>query len=171
MNESNEVRPTRDEELLHAYHDGELSGFARRRFEQRLRRSPNLRAELRALQGLGEALRELDAEAHAPDLWDDIALRLPALDAQREERDPAGAGWLPRFFGPASAVLATVAVVVAIGLSLLSPEAAGPAATIRWLDAGGHSVMVLDGEADMTIIWMLDGELEGASRGGGRETA
>ena len=41
---------------LHAYHDGELSGFARWRFERRLRRSPELQRELAALTRIGEEL-------------------------------------------------------------------------------------------------------------------
>ena len=35
-----------DEARLHAYHDGELSGFARWRFERELSRSPVLQREL-----------------------------------------------------------------------------------------------------------------------------
>ena len=58
MNENN--RPNRDEELVHAYYDGELQGFARRRFEQRLRRSPDLQAELRpALLRIGDRIADL----------------------------------------------------------------------------------------------------------------
>ena len=73
-----------DEALLHAYHDGELSGFARRRFARRLRRSPWLRRELDGLAALGAQLREIDAQGEAPDLWEQIALRLPAIDVRRD---------------------------------------------------------------------------------------
>ena len=41
----NELNTERIEEL-HAYHDGELRGFARWRFERRLFRSAELRREL-----------------------------------------------------------------------------------------------------------------------------
>jgi anti-sigma factor RsiW len=161
MNESNDI--ARDDELLHAYHDGELSGFARRRFEQRLRRSPELRAELDSLSSLGAALRELDANGPSPDLWDDIALRLPGLDARRDaEVEPARSGWLVWLFGPAGAALATAAAAVALALAVYTPEIQPAGATIRWLDTGGRSVMVFDDDADMTIIWMLD-----AGEGGG----
>ena len=74
---------TAEFETLHAYHDGELSGFAKRRFERQLRKSPTLRDELAMLEGVGGALRELAADAETPDLWDHIALRLPAIDAER----------------------------------------------------------------------------------------
>ena len=85
MTQSNEDWVTRDEELLHAYHDGELSGFARRRFERRLERSSALRRDLESLSEIGTALRALDGEAETPDVWDDVALRLPALDARAAE--------------------------------------------------------------------------------------
>jgi anti-sigma factor RsiW len=162
MNEASEM--TRDEKLLHAYHDGELSGFARRRFEQRLRRSPELQAELDSLSSLGASLRDLDAHGASPDLWDDIALRLPGLDAQREAAsEPIRESWLAWLFGPAGAVLATAAAAVALALAVYTPEIQPSGATIRWLDTGGRSVMVFDDEADMTIIWMLDSGEGGVS--------
>ena len=49
MTEAPEVdRPmrAREENALHAYHDGELHGFARWRFERRLAGSPQLQSEL-----------------------------------------------------------------------------------------------------------------------------
>jgi len=157
---------SRDDELLSAYHDGELSGFARRRFEQRLRRSPELQAELRALTSLGASLRELDEDGPSVDLWDDIALRLPGLDAQREAAAPpersGPAAWLGWLFGPAGAALATAAAV-ALALAIYTPEVQSHGTTIRWLDTGGRSVMVFDDPADMTIIWMLDGGEGGVS--------
>ena len=89
----------KDEALLHAYCDDELSGFARRRFARRLRRTPRLRRELDDLVALGERLREIDAQGEAPDLWDQIALRLPAIDARKSDAVPAARGrlsWLAR---------------------------------------------------------------------------
>ncbi|MGH0029582.1 MAG: hypothetical protein ACQGVC_07315, partial [Myxococcota bacterium] len=76
---------TTHEELLHAYHDGELSGFARWRFERELRRNPVLRGELDRLSTLRDLLRARDRAEPSPDLWDAIALRLPAEDARRGE--------------------------------------------------------------------------------------
>ena len=77
------------EERLHSYHDGELSGFQRWRFERELRSSAALRAELARLASLGDALREHDAAAPAPELWDAIAQRLRAADARRAEVVPS----------------------------------------------------------------------------------
>jgi len=162
----------RDEALLHAYHDGELSRLARRRFERRLRRAPQLRRELEVLAEIGAQLREIDAEAAAPDAWEQIAPRLRAIDARRAEpaspapfRARAAWPWLMR---PASA-LAAAAAVVAVALGLLWPEAAERGRVVRWIDGGGRSVMVLDDDPDTTIIWMLDGFAEAASRGGVRD--
>ena len=81
----------RDERALHAYHDGELRGFARWRFERRLARSPELQRELREIAELGALLRERASEAPGPELWDRIALRLPAADARRAAAAQASA--------------------------------------------------------------------------------
>ncbi len=88
--------PARTADLLHAYRDGELSGFARWRLERKLRRSPELQRELAALSRIGEWVRASHAEEPA-DLWDAIALRLPAIDARRAEPSASrrpGIGWL-----------------------------------------------------------------------------
>jgi anti-sigma factor RsiW len=162
----------RDEALLHAYHDGELSRLARRRFERRLRRAPQLRRELEVLAEIGTRLREIDAEAATPDAWEQIAPRLRAIDTRRAEPaapapSRAWAAW-PWLMRPASALAAAVDVV-AVALGLLWPEAAERGRVVRWIDGGGRSVMVLDDDPDTTIIWMLDGFAEAASRGGVRD--
>jgi anti-sigma factor RsiW len=162
----------KDEALLHAYHDGELSGFARRRFARRLRRTPRLRRELDGLAALGAQLREIDAQGEAPDLWEQIALRLPAIDARRDgdAREQAARGWLSWLARPAGALVAAGAAA-ALAVALLWPEAPEPGRVVRWIDGGGHSVMVLDDDPDTTIIWVLDAPVEDASRGGERDVA
>lgn len=155
MERSNEV---------HAYHDRELGAFARWRFERRLRRDPALRRELDALTRLGGWLREAETQAVGPDLWDGIALRLPAIDAAAAEAArPARGAWLR----PAGAFAAAAVLVLAIWFG--SFDAAAPSGgAVRWMDSGGRPVMVLDDaeEADVTIIWVLDDAVEGAARGG-----
>ena len=152
-------------ERLHAYHDGELRGLARWRFERRLQREPALRRELDELGRLGALLRAGDAEAAAPNLWDRIALRLPAVDARREAADeaaPAGAGWLR----PAGAAALAAALTLALWLGV--PQAPAPAGgAVRWVDSGGRPMLMLDRaeESGVTIIWMLDDAVEGAARG------
>ncbi len=162
---------TKDEALLHAYHDGELSGLARRRFARRLRRMPRLRRELDDLAALGERLREIDAQGEAPDLWEQIALQLPAIDARKRAaaRAAEGRGRLPWLVRPAGALAAAAAA--ALALTLLWPEAPEPGRVVRWIDGAGHSVMVLDADPDTTIIWVLDAPVEDASRGGERDVA
>jgi anti-sigma-K factor RskA len=168
MSATRDETNAKDEALLHAYHDRELSGFARRRFERRLRRMPRLRRELDNLAALGERLREIDAQGASPDLWERIALRLPAA-ARKSAEASAAAGrnrltWLVR---PAVAL----AAAAALALALLWPEAPEPGRVVRWIDGGGHSVMVLDDDPDTTIIWVLDAPVEDASRGGEHDVA
>jgi anti-sigma-K factor RskA len=154
-------------EALCAYHDGELRGLARWRFERRLRREPGLRRELAALARVGELVRESEAAAQ-PDLWDRIELRLPSIDAQRAEAATAPASW----WRPLGALAAAAAVlVVAVYVGLFEPSPA-PGGAVRWMDSGGRSVLVLDdAESDVTIIWLLNDAAVGAARGGSGDVA
>jgi anti-sigma factor RsiW len=159
-----------DERALHAYYDGELRGFARWRFERRLARSPALQRELRGLSKLGALLREHTAEATQADLWDRIALRLPAEDARRAEADRAparpGLSWLP----PLGAATAALVVAALVAQQWFTPPEPLRAGVVRWMDSRGRSVMVLedDQQSDVTIIWLLDGGPPAGAAGGGR---
>lgn len=138
--------------LLNAYRDGELSGLARWRFERRLRRSPELQRELAALSRIGDWVRESHAEP-AADLWDAIALRLPALDARRAEADAAarpGLGWLA--WPGAFASVALAAVFAFQWLAAPTPNRIG---VVRWVDSGPRDVMVLQAAPDTTIVWVI----------------
>jgi hypothetical protein len=118
------------------------------------------------MERLGALVREAAPAAAAPDLWDGIARRLPAA------ADPAprlgGLAWLR----PASAAAVAAAVAAVVWLSWFE-AAAPPGGAVRWIDSGGRPVLVLDQgvEADVTIIWMLDGPAERAGRGVGRGAA
>lgn len=150
---------------LHTYHDGELRGLARWRFERRLRRDPELQRELEGLTRLGGLLRAAEGAAAAPDLWDRIALRLPAEDARSLEAEAAvPAGW-PTGLRSAGALVAVAGLLLAVWFGVF--ESASPTGgAVRWVDSGGRPVMVLDepGESDVTIIWVLDDTVEGAAR-------
>jgi anti-sigma factor RsiW len=160
------------EALLHAYHDGELSGLRRWRFERRLRRDPALRRALSALRNLRDQLQGLEAGAATPDVWDAVALRLPAADARRAEsaatRAQRGGRGLVWWLAPLGAA-ATVAVVLVAIYGGFWPEPSQTGGVVRWIDSGGRSVMVLDDDPDTTIIWVLDGAVEGAATGGGSD--
>jgi anti-sigma factor RsiW len=152
------VRGRRDAEALSAYHDGELRGWARWRFERRLRRDPDLRRELELLRRLGQAVRERGAAATEVDLWDRIALRLPAADATRQEaraRGPRRAAWW--LGAPLGAAAAAAIAGVAI-LSWLGPSIGPADGVVRWVYAGRRNVFVLEtpGAPGTTIIWVLD---------------
>jgi hypothetical protein len=75
----------REQRALNAYHDGELSGLRRWLFERQLSRSPRLRAELEELKRLARWVQGAGVQPPSVDVWDDIALRLPAIDAQSAE--------------------------------------------------------------------------------------
>jgi anti-sigma-K factor RskA len=159
-------------ERLHAYHDGELNRVSRWLFERKSRTDPELQRELDALDRVGALLREAEGEADAPDLWDRIALRLPAVDARRNDAPEAEAtswsGWLR----PASAFAAAAALTLAVWLGAFDATTPGSGA-VRWVDGGDRPVMVLDdaNESGVTIIWMLEEAVEGAARGVGSEMA
>ena len=108
-------------EQLQAYHDGELHGLARWRFARRLARDPAAKQELSALEETGHLLREVEAESAAPDLWEAVRLRLPALDAERIELGEAPGGARSRLWALSPWVgvgVAAAAVALAIGRPL-----------------------------------------------------
>ncbi len=160
-------------DALQAYHDGELRGLIRWRFERRVRRSPALRRELEALARVGDLVRESAVRGPGPDLWARIEQRLPALDTRRAEAEQrvgrlAPGSWLR----PMGAV--AVAAAAAFAAILVLTDAPVPqGGVVRWIDAGGRSVLLLedDGESGVTIIWVLEGAAEGASKGVAHDVA
>ena len=171
MSATDADRSARDALDVAAYSDGELRGWRRWWFERRLARSPALRAELDELRRVSRWVRALEVEARSVDLWDRIALRLLALDAElAEARAAREAGrWAP-FARPLAAVAAGAALAVAIALGIMQDGVASKPGVIRWLDTGGRGVMVLEDQGDATIVWLLDAPEEDAGKGGSRET-
>ncbi|MDJ0786707.1 MAG: hypothetical protein QNK05_07850 [Myxococcota bacterium] len=156
--------------LLQAYHDGELSWLGRKRAERLLRRDAEAREQLEEWSRIGSLLREQEDDAATPDLWGAIRAELGAAG-------PAGAGaaaaadavdepggwalepgrWLR--LGPP---LAAAAAGAAVALTLwLQPGDAAGGPSIRWLDAGDRSAMVLQDDREATIIWVLEGQAAG----------
>ena len=156
----------RDERVLHAYHDGELRGFRRWRFERQLSRSSKLRAEFESLRDLSRFARDSEPEP-AVDLWDRIALRLPAIDAERAEARSSPGLWMG-YSRPLAAVALTAALALALFLGIIQGGESSTPGIIRWLDTGGRSVMVLEDQGDATIVWLLDALEDGVSEGGSR---
>ena len=167
-----EIKQTEIKERLHAYHDGELGGLARWRFEWRLRRSPQLRRDLAALARVGELVCESEARASEPDLWDRIEQRLPALDARRAEAAQSARAVPAWWLRPVGAVALAAVALLAVYVGWFGSPAP-QAGVVRWMDSEGRPVMVLesDAEAGVTIIWLLEDVAEGAARGGSREVA
>jgi hypothetical protein len=144
--------------MLQAYHDGELGFLARRRVERQLAASAEAREALRGLARVGELVRESQAELAAPDLWASIARQLPAAPAPAEARGLADAlsDALGRLFLPAGAALAAAAAAAAAFFVLSGGEPAGVADVVQYLDPGDNSVMLLQGEDEATIIWVME---------------
>ncbi len=147
--------------MLEAYHDGELSWLSRWRVRRLLARDPDAQAELEALSGLGGLLREIEAEAATPDLWESLRLRLPGLDARRAEAaaEPTRS---PRWVG---AGMAATAAALAVAIVLQLGPRTNPGA-VRWLDSNGRPVLVLQDDRDATIIWLLETPAELTRRSG-----
>ncbi len=140
---------------LHAFRDGELPFWKRRRVARHLARDAAAQREVASIAEIGALLREQAASLAAPDLWAGIRAQLPTaprpapLDA--DDAQPALTSWLPGWLGAAIAT-ASVAAVMASGLG--SGDAA-PVESLRWLDSKGKPVMVLQDDRDATIIWVL----------------
>ena len=181
MNSTGAEEIGREQRDLNAYHDGELSGLRRWLFERRLSRSPRLRSELEELKRLARWVQGADVQPPSADVWGDIALRLPAIDAQfneqrqrrneqRQRRDERrGMDWLAAYSRPLAAAGVTAALALALFLGIMEDAAHPTSGIIRWLDTGGRSVMVLEDQGDATIIWLLDALDDGISEGESRE--
>jgi hypothetical protein len=151
------------EPLVHAYRDGELSRLARWRFERRLRRSSALRRALAEIERTGAWVRAGRTEVPGPDLWEAVARRLPASDAERgQSRLSSGLG---RLAWPA-AVVAAAGAAAAIVLGWPARWESAPGGVVRWIDSGGRDVIVLESDPDTTIIWVLGSPGPEAARGG-----
>jgi len=174
----------RSQRDLNAYHDGELSGLRRWIFERRLSRSPSLRAELEELKRLSHWVQGSGPQSPSVDVWDDIALHLPAIDAQSaeqrqrraeqrerraERRKWRGTDWLADRSRPLAAAAVAVALALALFLGIMEDAAPPTSGIIRWLDTGGRSVMVLEDQGEATIVWLLDAPEDGILEGGSRE--
>lgn len=162
----------REEEALQAYYDGELGYWSRRKMKRRLERSPGLRRELAELEALSGLVLESASDVVVPELWSGIERGLAAADAEKAARESGAplAAVIDWLFRPAGALLAAGAAAVALAMLLFSGETV-PSGVVHWLDSGTRNVMVLDGEGDVTVIWVFDPVGDGASRGGRRGAA
>jgi len=157
------MSPTsRESEVLHAYHDGELGTLDRWRMKRRLARDPAARAELARLTELRRLVRELATARAAPDLWSGIAARLGSIDAGVATEPAASARTLASGLAGLRAWLrplaagALVAAAATAWLVFSAPTEAVNGGVVRWLYTKGKPVMVLEGGEDATIIWLLD---------------
>jgi hypothetical protein len=125
--------------------------------------SPEAQEKLRGFALVGELVRESEAATVGPDLWAEIARELPRRPVEAETGAagagagasfPDALGWI---FRPVGAVAAVAAAAAAAAIFLMSAgEPAGVVDVVRYLDPGENSVMLLQGEDDATIIWVME---------------
>jgi len=163
---------TWDDATLQAYHDRELGFLARRRVDRALARSPELRRTLAEIAAVGDLVRESEAPVRVPDVWDAIAPGLRIADAEREQAARSGerSGAFGRLGGGIGALAAAGAVAVALAFALFTDETA-PHGVVHWVDGGDRNVMLMEGDDDVTVIWVFDAASERARRGGRHGTA
>jgi anti-sigma-K factor RskA len=149
---------------LHAYHDGELRGLHRWWLERRIAADAAAQAELERIRALGAALRAQAEQAPAPDLWGAIVLQLPAAAPTAEPaRARDGFGFtLPRWAGAlvAAGAIALAFLLVPGGGPAPGPEARGSA--VQLLDTGRRPAVILQDDAEATIILLLPKQKIGA---------
>jgi len=151
---------------LHAYHDGELSGLGRWWLERRIARDPEAQAELARLRALGEVLRSQAEQVRAPDLWARIVLELPVARPETSAAESRGFGFtLPKWAG---AVVAAGAVAAAFFLMPGGPPRSVPpsarGSAVQLLDTGRRPALILQDDAEATIILLLPKQKVDAGR-------
>lgn len=168
MSTGGNAPPRRDaiERTLDLYYDGELRGLSKWRFERLLRRNPGLRRELETRSELSTLLREAVPETTGPDLWSGIAHGIAAAD-RNESPASASGGWARGWLSPLR-IAPVLAGSAAAMLFFLLPAPQGDQAhqgVVRSIVARGRPVIVLDDSKEATIIWVMEDEKEGKTRG------
>ncbi len=116
------------------------------------------------LREIGDAARAVEVGIASPPLWDALAGRLRAVDAEIEvarDRTPGRAsallaGWRPL---GAAALAAASALALVLALRASAPAAPGESVgvgSLRFLDTGGVPVILMQESEDVTIIWLMD---------------
>jgi anti-sigma factor RsiW len=155
---------SRFEDRLEAFHDDELSRLSRWRVARHVAGCARCGAEVAALATVGQEVREEELRAGpGPDLWASIAMRLPALDAELDQRAAPAAVVRPRrvgwagFLGPLPVGIGGLAAAaIALVLWLRPPLLPPSDDVVEELDAMGRPVAVLPSDEKSTIIWVLD---------------
>ena len=143
--------------LLDAYHDGELRGPRRWQVRRHLDGCAACRETLAEIEPLGLLVREVAGTVATPDLWADVARRLPV---RPRTAVPRRRRFRPSFAMPAFGAAAAAALVAALTLGGPADWTGllwtAPQAVVHSLNTHGRPVMVLQGPDDETIIWLMD---------------
>lgn len=153
----------RSQQLLEAYCDGELGPLRRAWWRWRIRRSPERSREVDAIARFSQQVRDHEREAISAggSLWPEVSLGLAAVDARvaAEAVPRAEAPQVWRRIGPPFAAVVAVAVVALLfwEAPAPTPELSTPVqGALRYLDTDGQPVLVVEDDAGVTIIWLLD---------------
>jgi RNA polymerase sigma-70 factor (ECF subfamily) len=147
---------------LHAYHDGELSGFARWRFERGCAARPSSSASSPSSRGSATGCARATRSAGRRALGPDRAA--PARRSTRSAPRRAGASARARLARLAwgRRERGVAAVLVVHWFNAPTPSRIG---VVRWLDSGPRDVMVLEAAPDTTIVWVIGPPAKRAPRG------
>jgi len=153
----------RSQRLLEAYCDGELGRLRRAWWTWRIRRSPDRRREVDAILRFSQQVRDHEREAISAggSLWPEVSLGLAAVDArvaaEATSRAEAPQAW--RRIGPPLGALAAIGVAALLfwEAPVPPPELLSPVhGAVRYLDTDGQPVLVVEDDAGVTIIWLMD---------------
>lgn len=145
--------------LLDGYHDGELGAPERQRVQQHVEACPRCRRDLDSLEAIGGFVRAAIAGTPEPDLWSDIARRLPPQRIPAR-RAPLRRRWTRPLGAVAAAAAAAAVVLLVTDAPIPIPVSAdsGAKGVVRSVYSHERPVLVIEGEAanDPTIIWLMD---------------
>jgi len=164
------VKDNRKRKALSRYLDGELRGPSSSRMASDLESDASLQALKAEYSAIGEQLRDLETPAAPPveKLWSDIRRDI-RLGANQGEDLSAFGSRLHWAGGTVATVLVLMMVWIVMQSGSLGTAAyADTAAEVEWVetDVPNASTMVyLDDDTGMTVIWILEQE-EGAANAG-----
>lgn len=164
------MKDNRKRKSLSRYLDGELRGPSSSRMASDLESDASLQALKAEYSAIGEQLRDLETPAAPPveKLWADIRRDI-RLGANQGEDLSAFGSRLHWAGGTVATVLVLMMVWIVMQSGSLGTAAyADTAAEVEWVETevpNASTMVYLDDETGMTVIWILEQE-EGAANAG-----
>jgi anti-sigma factor RsiW len=163
------VKEHRKQKVLSRYIDGELQGTKSSRMTADLESDASMREVQAEYSAIGDRLRDLETPEAPPveKMWSDIQRDI-RLGTNPGEDATAFGSRLRWAGGTVATVLALMMVWIVMQSGFFGSEAYAAAAEVEWVetDVPNASTMVyLDDDTGMTVIWILEQE-EGAANAG-----